>query len=935
MTILLALILPATLAAEGPPSRPIVLPATRDVWFSEVGKEADGNNGAAPKLKLKSYQELSILDFDTKALKGRAIRRATLRLRSTGEPRLKRVTVGGIASDWVEGTGTNYEAQPKSSTFNHRRYPYEAWTPDGGDLCSVLFGPRGALWATADASPPDKDGWQEIPVDPRVVAARVAGLSFGFVAFDDTGSEWKRDGDKVELIHMPNRFAYSRDQNRASTPTLVVEPGDEDRQPPGPPTGLRARSRRASSGRGPDLVGDAPADRGASGTIGFVVSVAGVPARPDQVPLAGRVGGELTMKLALPRGDRDAEVSISGVDGAGNVGPAAKAVIRRSARTPRALPPARREKPAAVFAPLPRLGGAEVAVIDELDKVQPVTGEMIPPHPDAYLRGNPLWASARGVISLEATKNEFVAFQVLIRGSAPATTTQVEFAPSAKAATSIGRYRSVASAKGPMPDPIVPVTGPLDLPAAGEEMSSLHVEVYIPRDAKAGTHRGLLTLKSEDQRLVLPIELTVWDATLPDRLSFLPEMNCYGLPDNDLDFYRLANAHRVFLNRVPYSHNGRVHDGFAPKWDGKKLDWTAWDKRFAPLFDGSAFAGLPRAGVPIEAFYLPLFENWPTPIDPNFNGDSWADRALSGSYRRDFVEVSRQFAEHLRSKGWDDTFFECFFNGKIDFKRNGWSRATSPWLLDEPANFQDFWALRFFGQMFHEGINLAPPGKSKLAFRADISRPQWQRDLMDDVLDVNVCGSASRRYRPLVLERKERLGQVVIEYGGSNPVEASNVQPVAWSVDAWTLGIDGVLPWQTIGEDHSWAKADELALFYPVPTGGPPVPSVRLKAYRRGEQDVEYLTLYSQMTGEPRWALAEQVRKELKLSGQRSGTGFTGGEDAGRIDYGKLAPEDFSSLRNRIGAALSAGKPEAKDRLIDLRTPKRDPEPMAEKYLGK
>jgi hypothetical protein len=31
------------------------LPVTRDMWLSDVGKEDDGNNGAAPQLKLKSY----------------------------------------------------------------------------------------------------------------------------------------------------------------------------------------------------------------------------------------------------------------------------------------------------------------------------------------------------------------------------------------------------------------------------------------------------------------------------------------------------------------------------------------------------------------------------------------------------------------------------------------------------------------------------------------------------------------------------------------------------------------------------------------------------------------------------------------------------------------------------------------------------------------
>src|ERR1035441_4322206 len=91
------------------------------------------------------------------------------------------------------------------------------------------------------------------------------------------------------------------------------------------------------------------------------------------------------------------------------------------------------------------------------------------------------------------------------------------------------------------------------------------------------------------------------------------------------------------------------------------------------------------------------------------------------------------FRSHFNEKGWDRTLLQCFFNGKNNFKHGGWSRATSPWLLDEPANFQDYWALKFFGELFHAGVNLAPPGKAKLVFRADISRPEWQRDSLDRV----------------------------------------------------------------------------------------------------------------------------------------------------------------------------------------------------------
>ncbi len=449
----------------------------------------------------------------------------------------------------------------------------------------------------------------------------------------------------------------------------------------------------------------------------------------------------------------------------------------------------------------------------------------------------------------------------------------------------------------------------------------------MPHEIKAGDYKGRLTLEAGEQTLALDVSLRVWDFTLPDYLSFLPEMNCYGLPANDRAYYRLAHKHRTVLNRVPYHHDGSISDGFAPGWDGDKLAWSAWDRRFGPYFDGSAFADLPRRGVPLECFYLPLFENWPTPMAGNYNGSYWADRAFPASYRRNLVEVSRQMAEHFQAKKWHDTLFHAFLNGKVDFKRNGWSRGTSPWLLDEPSSFQDYWALRYFGAAFHEGFSQAP-GQAKLVFRCDISRPQWQRDTLDGLLDYNVVGGAMRSYRRLVFDRKKANGELVIEYGSSNAIEEANMQPVGWSLDSWALGSDGVLPWQTIGNGNSWRQADSLALFYPGrETKEEPIPSIRLKAYRRGQQDVEYLTLLGQVKGEPHWALGQRVREALKLTGERKGTGF-GGEDAGVIDFRQLKPQDVWALRVRVGQALSEAAPVPKRRLIDLRTPRRHPETL-------
>jgi hypothetical protein len=941
-TVLDGLPAPARPAQAPPPTarqaagEAVRAPVTRDTWFSNVGDEADCNLGGATRLKVKSNQEMSLIDINPEPLRGRVIQGATLHVHLAGAERLFRVTVGSFGSEWVEGTSPEYAPQKGSSTHRHRRHPDVPWTVPGSDLCSVMLGQGGTLWRMADASPPDAGRWQRVAVDPVVVAARVAGVSYGFLLFDDTGTEWTRRGEQFERRFFPNRFVHSRESGAATAPYLTVVLGAEDRRPPAAPRELRAEVEDLPAGEA-RVSWVTPADEGPAGTVGFFVTVDGNEVPRYLIPRAGKSGERVRMHLRDLDLKPGAEVAIGvrAVDGAGNVGPAATATVRVSDKVAAPLP-GRPPRPFAEPAALPRLGGAEVAVLDELDKVQPVTGEMIPKQPDGYLAANHLWSAKDKRIRLHAARNEFVCFQVLLRGGVEGVRPTLAFRGEGAAAIQVawGDYRHVLSEKGPLPDPVVSLTGAASVPAAGgrvagQRSASLHAEVYVPHGVKAGEYAGRLTLAAGGQTLALDVSLRVWDFTLPDYLSFLPEMNCYELPSDERAYYRLAHRHRTVLNRLPYHQSGAVSKGCAPGWDGNKLDWSDWDRRFGPYFDGSAFADLPRRGVPLEAFYLPLHENWPTPMAGNYNGDFWADRAFPAGYRRAFVEVSRQTAEHFQAKQWYDTFFHVFLNNKVDVKERGWSRGSSPWLLDEPSHFQDYWALRYFGAALHEGRNRAP-GRAKLAYRCDISRPQWQRDALDGLLDYNVVGAAVRTYHRLVFDRKEANGELVIEYAGSNAIEDANTQPLGWCIDSWLLGCDGVLPWQTVGTGESWRKADSLSLFYPGrdANAAGPVPSIRLKAYRRGQQDVEYLTLLGQVTGEPRWAIGRRVREALRLAAQRKGTGHAG-EDAGVIDFARLRPQDVWALRVRVGQVLSDAAPAPKRKLIELRTPPRNLESLS------
>ncbi len=923
------------------------LEVTRDTWVSAYhdakNDERDANLGGATQLKTKGIQEMIVLDVGNAsttqgipaALSGRVIRGATLHLTQRGNEPQRRLTVSTLATPWTEGTSGRYATQRGSASFNWAQQDVLAWAYPSSDLTAASLGQGHTIWGSADATPPDAQGRQSVAVDARVMAARLAGLSEGFVIVDDIGSEYTVENGKFNYHLFPNRFVYSREAGRNRGPYFMVEPGPVDRSPPGVVIGLALDDRTPTLPPGEAMVTwKTPRDEGPAGVLGFDVhwyrgatfdASRAQPLPRYLIPMAGAEGETVTLHLRdvpIKPGEIVA-LGLRTVDAAGNRGPVTSLVVPTSDARSLVLPESVIE-PFTKVAELPALGALRIAVVDPLDKVHPVTGSMIPAQDRGYRAANHLWSAAEKRIRLHAARNEFVGFQLLVEGSAKGLEVALAFAndsprkePTQPVAgqprTHWFQFRHVVTSAGPLPDPLVPVAGPVNIPAEkdvipGHRFSSLLAELYVPHAATAGVHNGTLTLRQGGAELIIAVELHVHDFALPDRLTFVPQMNSYGLPGPpiELTYYRLAHEHRTCLNRLPYNWRGQVRD-LAPRWDGKAFDWSDYDRRFGPLLDGSAFAGLPRSGVPVDAFYLPINENWPMDLEAGFRGGYWADDALTPDYRDELVAAAKRFTEHFAQRGWHQTQFEFYLNNKVFFRREALDRSSAWWVFDEPVNTQDFVALRWFGQAFAQGVSDATieggAQKPRMMFRGDISRPQWQRDLLDGVMDVNVVGGSLRKYQRMIADRQRQHPQMIYNYGSANDIERSNVQPAAWCLDAWSLGADGVIPWQTIGQDGSWSKGDALSLFYPgKPIGQEaPVASVRLKAFRRGQQDVEYVNLLMASTGAQRWMLTDALRQAV-------GSGAT--DEAVNVDvaaapvFENLKPVDLWRLRQQLAQAI-------------------------------
>ncbi len=910
-------------SGEAPDPSVLRLPVTRDTIISAYPSERDGNSGGVGRLKLKGQQESILLDVDPEPLRGRTIREAILHIRSASpEWPLARVGVSTVASSWVEGTAEGYRPQKGSACFSQAELGKRDWGPPGGNLMDAVFGMGGTFWRFADATPPDAEGWQTFPIDPKVVAARVAGISHGFLLWDEVGNEWSCQDGTFDYHYFPNRFVYGRESLKSGS-RMEIRFGPSDAQPPLPIPEIHWIPEILPEGEA-RFRWTTPSDQGPAGVVGFHGEIRGSEERMEiplyQMPMAGEGGRPVFLHLRhlSLKPDVDYRLRLRPVDGAGNAGPWTETPFQVSPGPAAVGIP---ESPISLFprheASFPAAGGVEVRILDLLDKVAPDFGARSAEFsPDDGVGGHLFSVQPPG-IRLQAARNETAAFQILLIGRSPAVDLSISFGKDSAVRTELFEFHYVESPEGPLPDPLKPLTGPVSVPAPqfsgeGRGRHSVVADIHVPHETRPGNHPGVLTLRSRDQTLEIPIALTVWDFSLPDKLSFVPEMNAYGTvsPYRGYDYYRLAHAHRACLNRLPSGWNGRPE--FAPKWNGEDFEWAEWDRKLGPLLDGTAFADLPRSGRPVDVLYLPFSENWPVEIYPHYTPSYWPEEGLDAAYREELGRAFAAFARHLKEKGWSQTRFQFYLNNKV-YHRERYDQSSAPWIFDEPVNTQDFWALRWYARLFRESVQPFRE-EASLRFRADVSYFRFGRNILWGLLDETYLGGNDPQTTRMWREMNRRWpGSSLYEYGTANPIPAPNTQPALWCLSAWAAGADGVLPWQTIGREKSWRTADQTALFYPAPDG--PRPSVRLKAFRRGQQDVEYLTALTAALGRDRVEVADWLRRNLNLD---ASVRKTHAADAGTAVFGAAGPADLWRLRARIGSFLSdrpARPPAAPDRL--------------------
>lgn len=894
--------------------------ADTTVTFADRAAKREPPRGGEDQLVLQGRVSFALLQFDTSTLRGFAVTRATLRVHAQpSSVPLHTVGISTVSGNglWIESEATFY--RPSRETW---------WSYGGSDLVDVTFAQGGSLYAYRTVSDAGA-GWYEIDVQPQMVTALATGDQFGIMLTDEKGQTQTR------------HVLSSREGPHA--PMLVVEVEKRISSKLAPMQGRLAGDRlilQAARSRVDLRYAQSPIKDFASASAypRWLID----PLAPKSNPLAtsNRLSRTVTVGLNhLTPGTY--YFAARTLDETGNASPPLYLGPVHKAPPPKSeLPPA---------PPSTRRPGqaGKVWAASDMVKFNPVTG--------ALLEREGFWTDG---VRLTAARNEFVAFQLAVEGPQSKVTVEVSkplFGANKlpgifQETGAIQLYREwfVPDGKEPgvfHPDPLIPLTKPFDIPAKdnpvpNQKVQPLFVDIYVPHDASPGLHRGELRVRSgSGLDHLVPVEVTVLPLSLPDRLSFVVDLNCYGGVEGpkrgtpeyravEHAYHRLAHLHRANVDILGYSQNGALTPDHAPPLTGEGAhtrvsDWSDWDAHWGPLVSGALFQDMPRSGVPVPAMYLPFFEAWPgelhkhygahDPMVPKTREEYDAlitkhaltagpvEEEFSKGYQDRFSAVVLEFARHIKSSGWNtQTKYVVYFNNKYYRKRPPDGNGSSWWLLDEPNHRDDFRAISFLGWLAKRRLSEEPD--SNIIFRTDISRIDWMRDLLTGQVDLNAI---SRRFheKTRLLKDRERFGTELWNYGTTNHPRDTNIMLRAWAWRVWLNGGDGLLPWVATRTQNAWDKAEPLTVFYSGEKFGQiePFASLRLKAYRRGQQDVEYLNLLAKSSGWSREALTAEIRKALDLS---ASVAETSEEDAGTMRFERIRDQHLKSLRRRVIRAL-------------------------------
>ncbi|HET8542265.1 MAG TPA: DUF4091 domain-containing protein [Anaeromyxobacter sp.] len=475
--------------------------------------------------------------------------------------------------------------------------------------------------------------------------------------------------------------------------------------------------------------------------------------------------------------------------------------------------------------------------------------------------------------SLEAARNEFEAFQIVVTGRARQVSVEASVLAGAAGQIpppklyradliDVGLPSALDGATGRWPDALVPdvddVVGekrnafPFDV--WDGESRAIWVEYHVPPGTKSAVYRGVVKVTTAEGEAVIPVKLSVWDFTLPSTSSLKTH---FGLA-----YGTVSGGHKVWGDadsalRARYGQLGLDHrislSGVAD--DGKHDDLGHFDRFYGPLVNGTAPTRLAGARLTTVKFV----------------GDPLS------------VDAQRAWAQHARAGGWLDRLFQ--------------------YTCDEPELTCRWHEISERARAAHAADPELRTLVTTTIQEADAHGVSGDIDLLvpvvnyvDDKPGRARAGDQRRAYDAFLADRRKELWLYqscmshgcggTVDMGSPNEwdqystgwpsymIDASAVRNRAMEWITFAEQASGELYWESayaFPKDPWWSQYEfsgngDGTLFYP---GSPsriggatdvPVASIRLKMIREGMEDYEYLHAVAQ-AGDPE--TARRLAREL------------------------------------------------------------------------
>jgi len=408
---------------------------------------------------------------------------------------------------------------------------------------------------------------------------------------------------------------------------------------------------------------------------------------------------------------------------------------------------------------------------------------------------------------------------------------------------------------GLWPDPLPPYK-PFELEA--HTTQPIWATIHVPTEAKPGTYRGRLAIKPANApALEIPLEVTVWDFTLPKeshvrviydfREHFTRQFGGSGGTREQAlrKWYRFLADHRISPGILPSPRfqykNGQV-----------AMDTTGFDRAASYCLDE----------LGMNVFYSPWF----------FYAFGWAraPRKLFGfepftkEYTDAYSKCLKAYMDHLRKKGWaekvilyisDEPHFRHDHIKKQMIKVCGMIRSVEPQMRIYSSTWR--YCREWAG---HINVWGAGPHGS---FPVELMR---QRQKAGDIIWFTTDGHMCLDTPYCAIERL--LPWLCWKYG----VEAYEFWGVNWfTYDPWERGWHRFISQSSDGKTYYYVRYPNGDGYLAYPGGrvgvDGPVSSIRLEQAREGIEDYEYLYLLDQLIAEAKkrgiaTRRAERVRAE-------------------------------------------------------------------------